>query len=568
MSSALAACLCLAALACVVPDVAARLRLPHVPLGSQPCAVMAGCLQCDTVPLRDTFYELDAFGDCQSGCRSDRWAEYGYGECVQVGWRWCGGFYRDLLCECNKTVETSSCVRCAAGYALTGTGWCVRHGRVELTASTPTLPVVGAGGGGCDAIPGCRECARKELGGTFWEREALGTCGVPCGAATWRARGYGRCEATTDWRWCAYHVSYACRCRRVVDVGVCRVCHAPYALQDGVCTYSADSRAMVQNGPARRCAAITHTSGLCNGFDRLCALPVTDIAWAGTHNAGAHHLGYSGGSGGYFSTMFGDPSQSLPMCRAMPALLTSLAGGYISARAENQALSVARQLQDGIRFVDLDVCGGGSGGNTLYTCHCLYGGRIGDILASVSAFLDENPREVVIVRFDDGVVGDDRQRRLADLIEHHLADHLATAARALVRPLANLIGCRQRALVLWSGDSELDRWWAIPMANATSGHFTNHDRMPEDQLAQLRARKPGKLHVTSWFRTADGVRTLTDVAERSDEQLLEAFHNSTLLRDRANVILVDHYENSPLLNITRAINERRNRQVTRDSARL
>jgi hypothetical protein len=60
---------------------------------------------------------------------------------------------------------------------------------------------------------------------------------------------------------------------------------------------------------------------------------------------------------------------------------------------------VKDQLEHGIRYLDLRLCGR-PGSPDVYVAHGLYGHRITDILKEVSDFLDDNPKEILILDFN------------------------------------------------------------------------------------------------------------------------------------------------------------------------
>lgn len=64
-----------------------------------------------------------------------------------------------------------------------------------------------------------------------------------------------------------------------------------------------------------------------------------------------------------------------------------------------QHLSVKGQLEHGVRYLDLRLCGR-PGSPDVYVTHGLYGHRLKDILVEVSEFLEENPKEFLILDFN------------------------------------------------------------------------------------------------------------------------------------------------------------------------
>jgi len=76
----------------------------------------------------------------------------------------------------------------------------------------------------------------------------------------------------------------------------------------------------------------------------------------------------------------------------------------VAAWAKAQTKTAGQQLLDGIRYLDLRVCKDKSAPKgsekMLQTCHTLFSGGIGSALREISAFLDSNKKEIVILDFN------------------------------------------------------------------------------------------------------------------------------------------------------------------------
>ncbi|CAG5117069.1 unnamed protein product, partial [Candidula unifasciata] len=107
-------------------------------------------------------------------------------------------------------------------------------------------------------------------------------------------------------------------------------------------------------------------SGKCNGDSRFCSLRVDQVTLAGLHNAGA---GFAGGF------------------------------GLLNCLLRNHAENISRQLELGIRHLDIDPCYDTCG--LLGTCHTfMCGGSICTIIKQLRTFLRDNRGEIVTINFN------------------------------------------------------------------------------------------------------------------------------------------------------------------------
>ena len=83
---------------------------------------------------------------------------------------------------------------------------------------------------------------------------------------------------------------------------------------------------------------------------------------------------------------------------ASPAIARAaeIAPGLIAGWSRAQSVDVAGQLQRGIRYLDLRLCGG-SDVDTIVTCHAMAGQSFTDVVGQVKAFVSAHPTELVIM---------------------------------------------------------------------------------------------------------------------------------------------------------------------------
>ena len=99
--------------------------------------------------------------------------------------------------------------------------------------------------------------------------------------------------------------------------------------------------------------------------------------------------------------------------------LTGL-GDYIKGMAVTQTKSFYEQLSLGIRYLDLRVC---HMDNDYYTCHTLQGNPISILLADVKKFLDENKKEVVLIKVGFKELTDDQKNEAWRKMEEWVGGH-------------------------------------------------------------------------------------------------------------------------------------------------
>lgn len=109
--------------------------------------------------------------------------------------------------------------------------------------------------------------------------------------------------------------------------------------------------------------------------------------------------------------------------------------GITDAWSKTQEKTIAEQLDDGIRAIDLRPCREKSG--TLRICHGMYGPTIEDVLGQVRTFAEAHPREIILVDMS-GFHGMDSvdHGKLASLVTTKLGSFLLDAAR--VQPTTTL----------------------------------------------------------------------------------------------------------------------------------
>ena len=151
---------------------------------------------------------------------------------------------------------------------------------------------------------------------------------------------------------------------------------------------------------------------LCNGHAHLCSLPLNEVAFAATHNS-----------------------------------MSNSQEGWIPP---NHKYAISKQLADGIRGLNLDTY---TWQDEAYLCHgfCELGAkRLADGLLEVEKFLANNPRNVIVITFQDAISAEDTLNAFAEanlrnrLYHHELGENWPT--------LEELIAANKQIVVFASLD--------------------------------------------------------------------------------------------------------------------
>lgn len=119
--------------------------------------------------------------------------------------------------------------------------------------------------------------------------------------------------------------------------------------------------------------------------------PLCQIALPGTHDSGTYDITA-------VSTIA--PEQDLSQwVNAVYALGLSglVAAEVIAGWSKTQPVSIGQQLEAGIRYFDLRVVLSGS---DYWVCHGMYSCKIDDVINDVKNFVDQHPKEIVILDFN------------------------------------------------------------------------------------------------------------------------------------------------------------------------
>lgn len=260
------------------------------------------------------------------------------------------------------------------------------------------------------------------------------------------------------------------------------------------------------------------TAAPCNGSVALCERPFDAVVFPGTHNSVA---------------------------------ATQSGFGPLNA---NQTNPVAEQLEDGIRVLLLDVTYDDDGETVL--CHgpCALGSRPHvEVLAEIRAFLEDNPREVLSIIYQDSVAPEDI---VADIESTDLLELVYTHDGASWPTLGEMIEADTRLLVTAEVAGPPPAWlhWVWDLAWDTPYTFTSL----ESFSCELGRGEQGNalFLLNHWLSTEAGLPDASRAAEaNAADVLLARVHECRDSRGRTpTFIAVDFYEQGDLFEVVDMLN--------------
>ena len=250
----------------------------------------------------------------------------------------------------------------------------------------------------------------------------------------------------------------------------------------------------------------------CNGHERLCSAALDEVTFAGTHN--------------------------------------SMANFDADWLAANQQHGITRQLQDGIRALMLDTV---EWNGEPYLCHgyCDLGAqRLDEGLAEIEDFLAANPREVVIIVFQDGLT---RDVMTSSLEESGLGQRAWTWEGSLPT-LGELIDQDTRLIVSSEHHEPPPGWYhhAWDLIQDTPYSFESEEDM---DCALFRGTVDGPLFLMNhWVGTPLPTESGAAVVNSIDVLGPRAAQCERERDRRINIIAVDFYNRGDLFEVVSQLN--------------
>ncbi|MBX9977284.1 MAG: hypothetical protein K2X98_03445 [Alphaproteobacteria bacterium] len=173
-----------------------------------------------------------------------------------------------------------------------------------------------------------------------------------------------------------------------------------------------------------------------------------DIIIPGTHDSITYDIDRN--------STFAKEADALQLLNTLHKFRLTPIVGKIADWSKAQGRTASQQLEDGIRYFDMRVVYRESM-KKFYTCHGLYGSELSKVLRDIKTFLDNHPKEIIILDFNhlynmvSPKVGD-KNANLIDLIKATFRDKMAPSKVGPSVTLGDLWDNKWQVIVLYYND--------------------------------------------------------------------------------------------------------------------
>jgi hypothetical protein len=299
-------------------------------------------------------------------------------------------------------------------------------------------------------------------------------------------------------------------------------------------------------------------------LDTIGTLTLKNLTMPGTHDSGAYYL--------TSAIIPGDASGVVETAIHVSEDLGIPVEDIITPWSLAQDRDIYQQMEGGIRYIDFR-CAWYK--DSWHTFHFEVGNLCQTLLLNASQFLHDHPQEIVILEIShfDGDPSDSDVEALEDLVIAILGSYLYHVDPEFSATLNELVETDQRALVtmdktsgrysskIWSSD-------AIYNTYADSDKLSKMEDYNTGKIKDyLSGAHPTALYKISWTLTpaADAIikaplpftpNSLKELADTANRDLLSFYKSSKsegLVR-WGNIVIIDHFETSPLLDVVLDMN--------------
>nr|XP_002738394.2 PREDICTED: PI-PLC X domain-containing protein 3-like [Saccoglossus kowalevskii] len=276
---------------------------------------------------------------------------------------------------------------------------------------------------------------------------------------------------------------------------------------------------------------------------RLCREPLKNIAIPGSHNSGSYFLDLSSG------VAPGSPDT----IRHLVSMFGSAAKNIIQNWSVCQTLCFRDQLEHGVRYFDMRISKQ-DGKPDIHLAHGLFAGRVIDAMNEINKWLDEHPKEVVLIDFNHVYQMDETHHldlfdKFADIFSHKICPRMDCKDCTLEFLREN----KWQVIIFYQDDfaEEYPTMWTSQAIYAPWPQTPEPAKMVNRLEAfHTRGRHLDKFHVTQGILTPTGTTVLGNLGSSLKDCLaasairnLQFFLKEKKIGEKGiNIVLVDFVE--------------------------
>ena len=163
--------------------------------------------------------------------------------------------------------------------------------------------------------------------------------------------------------------------------------------------------------------AINLSTWMTDNYEKIKDKELRNLVIPGTHDSG--------------TALISEENAVVSSDKGIPETLAKIAPRKLVGWSKTQDLTIRKQLGIGVRFFDFRVSFEKEGKNsdyTLYLSHGLRGEKLDDVLADIRDFAENNPREIVMIKFksfaDEKCKKENLNKLLADKFKQYLENFI------------------------------------------------------------------------------------------------------------------------------------------------
>jgi hypothetical protein len=225
-----------------------------------------------------------------------------------------------------------------------------------------------------------------------------------------------------------------------------------------------------------------------------------DVVIPGTHDSGTYAI-----SAASQIAPAQDISQWLNAVFALP-IAGQVASTVIAKWACTQPLDIAGQLAAGIRYLDLRIV---LDKGTYYMCHSMFSAPVDDLISAVSAFIRQNPKEIVILDFNHlyEMPDLDSNNALVEKLIAAFGNKMAPNSLTAMSTLNDFWAGGYQVVTLYAFDKTVQQYpqiWSQSQITSPWPNTTDVTQLKGDLLTNLTGRSTTQLFVLQGILTPNG----------------------------------------------------------------